>query len=45
VLIRNEVARNGLEIEVEALQLRSSYFALDPPEQSREQAQTSIRMA
>ena len=30
VLIRNKVARNGLEIEAEALQLRSSYFALDP---------------
>jgi hypothetical protein len=30
MLIRNEVARNGLEIEMEALQLRSSYFALDP---------------
>lgn len=29
-LIRNGVARNGLEIVVEALQLRSSYLALDP---------------
>lgn len=44
-LIRNGVARDGLEIVVEALQLRSSYLALDPLNKSHEQTQTSIRMA
>lgn len=44
-LIRNGVARNGLEIVVEVLQLRSSYLALDPLNKSHEQRQTSIRMA